>query len=45
MTGAGTIYTFLSQTIYITFSIFILEALKKPSIQNIIFISNPVDYP
>ena len=37
MTGAGTIYTFLGQTIYIAFSIFILETLKKPSIQNIIF--------
>ena len=37
MSGAGTIYTFLGQTIYIAFSIFILETLKKPSIKNIIF--------
>ncbi len=37
MTGVGTIYTFLGKTIYVSFSIFLLEMLKKPSIKNIIF--------
>ncbi|PZV27790.1 MAG: hypothetical protein DCF12_02280 [Snowella sp.] len=37
LTGAGTIYFFFGQTIYIAFSIFLLEVFKKPSIQNIIF--------
>lgn len=36
-TGPATIYLFFSQVIYIAFSIFILEALKRPSIKNIIF--------
>ena len=36
-TGPSTIYIFFGQVIYIAFSIFLLEMLKKPSIQNIIF--------
>jgi len=36
-TGPATIYVFFSQVIYIAFSIFLLETLKRPSIQNIIF--------
>ena len=36
-TGVATIYFFFSQVTYIAFSIFLLEMLKKPSIQNIIF--------
>lgn len=36
-TGSRTIYFFFGQTIYIAFSIFLLETLKRPSIQNIIF--------
>ena len=35
-TGSATIYIFFGQVIYIAFSIFLLEAIKKPSIQNII---------
>ena len=35
-TGPATIYVFFGQVIYIAFSIFLLEVLKKPSIQNII---------
>ena len=35
-TGPATIYVLFAQVIYIAFSIFLLEALKKPSIQNII---------
>jgi hypothetical protein len=37
LTGPSTIYIFFGQVIYIAFSIFLLEMLKKPSIQNIIF--------
>jgi hypothetical protein len=37
MSGPSTIYIFFGQVIYIAFSIFLLEALKKPSIQNFIF--------
>ena len=36
-TGPATIFLFFSQTAYISFSIFLLETLKKPSIQNMIF--------
>ena len=36
-TGSITIYSFFAQVIYIAFAIFLLEVLKKPSIQNIIF--------
>ena len=35
--GPITIYVFFAQVIYIAFAIFLLELLKKPSIQNIIF--------
>jgi hypothetical protein len=37
LTGPSTIYIFFGQVIYIAFSIFLLEMMKKPSIQNIIF--------
>jgi hypothetical protein len=36
-TGPATIYIFFGQVIYIAFSIFILEAVKNPSIKNIFF--------
>lgn len=36
LTGSSTIFLFFSQVIYIAFSIFLLEVLKKPSTQNII---------
>lgn len=36
LTGPTTIYIFFAQVIYIAFSIFILQALKKPTIINII---------
>jgi hypothetical protein len=37
LTGASTIYIYFGQVIYIAFSIFLVEILRKPSIQNIIF--------
>jgi hypothetical protein len=36
-TGPATIYVFFSQVSYLAFSIFLLETLKRPSVQNIIF--------